>query len=257
MFGWFKKKPELSPETEGLADTLFGAQALAIAIAECVRDHFLAVKDGRIDYPAHRRRGSNVEAIWTDVRMEAMQKMFGFGQSDPMMLANMPQQSALLASFLNERPHLEFPQPRGQPVADTLQGVWQIYVYLDAVGSEVMDRETDRASLKAQGRDITSSFTSDAIALLKQWAEFEKELRTKSGPLPQRPQTIIEILWKDVTAKTKSIALSVIFGPYYENGMNHMLKTLEGRATTAEIAAVKATLDRVREANQPEDIRLS
>ena len=70
------------------------------------------------------------------------------------MLAGGRRQLELLNCFLDQRPHFEFPQPRGEPVADTLQAVFQAYRYLSEVGSEVLDRETDRMALKAKGRDI-------------------------------------------------------------------------------------------------------
>lgn len=256
MFGWFKKSSQATTaETNALADTLFGPQSLAIAIAECARDHFLAVKEGRIDYPAHRRKGSNVEAVWTDVRMEAFQRMFGFGLADPFMLCDMRRQAQLFSAFLNEQPHFEFPQPRGQPIADTLQSVWQIYVYLDQVGSEVMDRETNRESLKARGADIISAFTAEAVVLCDSWIRFEKAIGGHDEELPKMPRTMIEALWEDVTFKTKSIALSVIFGPYYEGGMAQALEIVKKNATKLEFDTVKASLDRVRTAKQPEDIR--
>lgn len=187
--------------------------------------------------------------------MEAMQPMFGFGQADLMMLADVRKQAELLTAFVDERPHLEFPQPRGQPIADTWQGVWQIYRYLDAVGSEVMDRETDRASLKIRNRDIISNLTTAAATLRGQWTAHESAVKTGSGPLPEMPLTAIEVLWADVTAKTKSIALSSIFGPSYESGIAHMLKLIEEKGTKKEVTMIKASIDRVLAAKEPENIR--
>lgn len=48
MFGWFKKRPsELSLEMKAFADKTLGPQALAVAIAEGVRDYAAAVSLGR------------------------------------------------------------------------------------------------------------------------------------------------------------------------------------------------------------------
>ena len=255
MFGWFRKKaPKLSPRIK-TAEKLLGPVALAVAIVECVSEHAAAVKAGKVDFPAHRRKGSNVKAIWIDLRLEAMRPMFGFGQADLMMLSNMTRQAELLAAFVDERPHLEFPQPRGQPVADTWQGVWQVYRYLDAVGSEVMDRETNRAALKARRCNIISAFTAEATQLRDRWAAFENAVKTGSGPRPEMPPTVIEVFWADVTAKTKSIALSTIFGPHYEGGIAYRLKLVEEQATDAQVAKLRATIGRILAAKMPEDIR--
>ncbi len=157
--------------------------ALVVAVAESVRDYEAAVEANRVECPAHRRKSSSVEAIWTDVRLEAMRAVFGFGQADLMMLADIRQQRRLLDSFVNERPHLRFPQPTGESIADTWQGVWQIYRYLDAVGSEVMDPETDRSSLRSHGGDILKAFTDRALKLHDEWSAFERAI-FGDGSLP-------------------------------------------------------------------------
>lgn len=256
MFGWFKKKaPDLSPEMKALAERLFGPQALSIAIAKSVSDYADGVKAGSIEYPAHRRTPPNVEMVWRDLRLEALQRMFGFGQADLMMLADIRRQPELLTSFMDERPHLEYPQPRGQPVADTLQAVWQVYLYLDAVGTEVADQSTDRAALKAKGRDILSNFTAEASELRNLWAAYDQVLRVTTDPLPDMPRTMIDLLWADVTVKTKSIALSTVFGPYPESGMQHLLSIVAKQGTPQEVVTAKASLNRVRAAREPDDIQ--
>ena len=156
MLGWFKKrKPqELSPELKVLSERFFGPQAQAVAIAECVRDYFNAVQAKEVEYPAHHRERASVLELWTHVRLEAFHKMFNFGRADLMLLADMRQQLMLLNRFLDERPHFEMPQPRGELVADTLQGVWQVYMYLSMVGSELADNATDKHVLKSRGQNI-------------------------------------------------------------------------------------------------------
>ena len=161
MLGLFRKKKaqEPSQELRVFAERFVGPQARTLAIAESVREYVDGVKAGKIEYPAHRRKDTNVLTVWNDVRLEAFHKMFNFGQSDLMLLADFRQQLPMLNCFLDERPHLEMPQPRGQTTADTLQGIWQIYVYLSTVGSELGDVSTDRFTLKSRGRDVLSDFT--------------------------------------------------------------------------------------------------
>jgi hypothetical protein len=260
MFGWFKKKPapKLSSELEVVTKRLLGPTALIVAIAESVRDYSSAVKEGRITYPAHRRKmgfsGSDVVDIWADLRIEAMQKMFGFGKADLMLLADPRRQLELLNSFLHERPHLEFPQPRGQTVPDTLQAIWQAYRYLDAVGSEVLDRETDRAQLKADGRDILTRLTAKASALRTLWAAHYNAI--KAGiELPELPQTIFEILFEDITAKTKSIALSSVFGPDYESNMHYVEELVRSEGRKGDVGRLRTTMAMVLAAKDPDEVR--
>ena len=184
MFGWFKNPgrppPEPPPDDplKWFVDRVVGPQALAVAIAKCVREYADAVASGRLTVPAHRRPSPNVEMVWSDVRMEAFSKMFRFGQCDLLLLADFRRQSELLAAFFDERPHLRMFQPSGELIADTLQGVWQLYVYLDAVGSEL----ADPASGRYAERDIMSDFAEQASELRGLWEALDRAVRTSAGP---------------------------------------------------------------------------
>ena len=257
MFGWFKKRKtqELSQEMKAFTERLIGPQAQAVAIAECVREYVDAVQAGKVKYPAHRREGASVIDLWNDVRLEAFHKMFNFGRADLMLLADMRQQLPALNCFLDERPQFEMPQPRGEPMADTLQGLWQVYVYLNTVGSELADVATDRHTLKSRGRDILSDFTERATSLRTRWQAFDRAMNDRSQVRPEMPETIIAVLWADVTAKSKSIAMSKVFGPTQESGIQYMLKLLSEKATEAEAADMRAYIEKVRAAKDPEDVR--
>ncbi|MDE2444775.1 MAG: hypothetical protein KGO94_01270 [Alphaproteobacteria bacterium] len=259
MLGWFKKKKpqELPPELKALSEKFFAPQAQAVAIAERVREYVDAVQAKEVEYPAHRRKDASVLELWTHIRLEAWHKIFNFGKSDLMLLADIRQQLTLLNSFLDERPHFEFPQPRGELIADTLQGVWQVYIYLSTVGSELADNATDTHTLKSRGRDILSDFTDKATSLRTQWQAFDRAMKNKDEVRPDMPETIIAIFWEDVTAKTKSIAVSKVFGPIPESNIQYMLKLLAEKATEKEVAEMRAYMDRVRAAKEPEDIRAS
>lgn len=248
MWDWLKKKktPALSTEAEALLVQWVGPQALAGAIAETVRNYVGDVQAGRKKYPAHRRKPVSVVELWRDLRMEALHKLFNFGQSNPFLLSEQTRQAELLGSFLDERPHLEMPQPRGEPVADTLQAMWQVYVYLSEVGSEVADRETDRGTLRLAKRSILDSITARAEALRPQWEAYARD------PVPKMPTTLIEALYEDVTAKAKSIALTTVFGPSYEAGIEHVVKLAADRGTNVD--EFRTSIRRVMAATDPDKL---
>lgn len=248
MWGWLKKKPrQQDDELRALAEQLLGPQALATALAETVRDYVAAVQAGKLSYPAHRREGANVVEIWADLRIEALHKMFNFGQSDPFLLADQRRQSELLGCFLDGRAHLEMPQPRGAVLPDTIQGMFQVYIYLADAGSEVADRETDRAGLKLEGRSILDRIESECVALRSKIAALRAG--TGDGTIPP---TMIELLYEDVTAKAKSIALSAKFGPNYEGGINFAEDLLAKQGT--DVAPFRASVARVLAAKDPDHL---
>lgn len=248
MWRWLRKgSRQPSDEVRAFAEQLIGPQSLAAAVAETVRAYVDAVKAGKVSYPAHRRDGASVVEIWCDLRLEALHKLFNFGQSDPFMLSDPRHQGELLACFFDDKPHLEMPQPRGAVVADTIQAMWQVYMYLDAVGSEVTDRETDRMGLKLEGRSILDEIEADFAEARAKWAV----LRADGGSVTF-PPTMIELLYADVTAKAKSIALSSRFGPAYEGGIklveNKLAKQGDG------LAAFRASVERVLAAKDPDHL---
>lgn len=246
MWGWFKKR-QPNAEVRALAEKLLGPSALAAALAETVRDYAAAVQAGKLSYPAHRRKGASVVEIWADLRIEALHKLFNFGKSDPFLLSDPRHQADLLACFLDDRAHLEMPQPRGAVIPDTIQAMLQVYLYLDAAGSEVGDRETDRTGLKLEGRSILDRIEAGCAEQRSRIAA----LRAGTGD-GSIPPTMIELLYEDVTAKAKSIALSAKFGPHYEGGIrfveDQLAKDSDG------LAAFRATVARVMAAQDPDHL---
>ncbi len=252
MFEWLKKK-RAAPEAavEALARKWLEPSALAVALAETIREFAADVNSGRLEYPAHKRRNDSVVGIWRDLRLEALSHMFNFGRSDPMLLADQRRQLELLHCLLDERPHLEMPQPRGEVVPDTLQAVWQVYLYLDQIGSEVADRETDRATLKLAKKNIFDRLTARAEQLRIGWEAFEAAVKNKNTKLPEMPRTLLEELYKDVTAKTKPIALSAQFGPSYEATIKMLEEEVRNRGGDVEKA--RTLTQRVMQANDPDE----
>ncbi len=48
-----------------------------------------------------------------------------------------------------------------------------------------------------------------------------------SGELPATPPTLFEVLFRDVTNKAKTIALSARFGPDYRSGMAYLVTVIQ------------------------------
>jgi hypothetical protein len=251
-----KSALERDPALKTFFKDMMDPYVSAISIVEVAKNYFKYVEKGKIEYPAHRRKNSSVKTIWADVRIEALHEMFGFGQADIMLLADRKRQLELINCFINEKPHLQWPQPRGETIPDTLQAIWQIYIYLHAVGSEVCDKETDGFQLKKKGKDIITDFTIEIVKLRDQYMAFEEQIKNPNSECLSLPPTIFCVLFKDVTAKTKSIALSAIFGPYYEGGITALKNTMrEQGAEESDIKRFEDSVDLVMKAVEPEDIK--
>ncbi len=260
MFKWLKnisrRSEHAAPPKGSFADRLLSPPALVMAVARVTHEYVASVKAGAFTYPAFKREGESVLGVWRDTRLEALSKLFLFGESDPMLLGDLRQQTALCNCYIDERAHLEWPQPRGEKIADTVQAVWQIYVYLSEIGTAVLDRETDPATLKINSQSILDSLNATIEAIATEWRAFESAVKFDAGPLPIMPQTWIEVVYEDVTAKTKSIALSAKFGPLYESA----IKTLEsmllqegGPSAIEDAERFRETSARVLNAKDPDN----
>lgn len=258
MFGWLKKKPA---QTQGhvpdVLKRMLEPMALAEAIASTIHDYVKAVKKGDITVPAYKRQLSegSVVSVWIDTRYEALSLLFGQG-ADAMLLADFRNQEKLLDSLFNEMPHFEFPhQPSNNPIHDTLQAVFRIYMYLNEVGTAVGDETTCRTT-------VFSDFENQAKVLQQQWKTFDEAIRGSTSA-PDLPTTLLELLYEDVTKKTKFIALSAVWGPFYmsnfnyfiESGRQQALKSGESaESINAKIQQVKSTMQRLLEAHDPDQM---
>ncbi|WP_371385678.1 hypothetical protein [Pseudodesulfovibrio karagichevae] len=252
MFGLFKKRKK-KPSKE-LFSSMFSSLALLSAVQDAYNDYAKRVNEGEVVYPAHRRKGDGIVPVWHDVRTEALGTMFGFGESDIASLAKREStcQLMLLSSFLKERPHLEFPQPRGEVVADTIQAVWQIYLYLSAVGKEVCDRETDSDQLSLSGKGILDSLEARAVLLRSEWEIFQSKLSSGASSLAEIPKTVFDVVFEDVTKKTKSIALSCFFGPNYESNIKRL--KAEAGGDKEKLKAINEIVAKLMEASTPDEL---
>ena len=117
------------------------------------------------------------------------------------------------------------------------------------------DSATVSHVLKKRGRDILSDFTEKASTLRARWQAFDRAMKGKDQMLPDMPETIIAILWADVTIKTKSIAMSKVFGPMHESGMRNLLEIVSKKSPKEEVKELEALFARLKVATDPGDIR--
>lgn len=245
--GWFSKKKRNDPFEE-FSKKMLGPAALAVSISEAVGSYMRGVKEGRSQYPACRREDPRLAQTWNDVRLEAFHRMFHFGAADLFLLADHQRQRELLSTLLSGGVRPGDAEHTGEPIEDTLRAISRVYSHLQASGSEVADSETDGYSLKQRGAHIMDGFVEAARALQAQWDEYS------TAPSGFGPETLLDALWSDVSAKSKSIAMSAVFGPIPEDGMTFMLGEVAKHGSTQEVAAIKASFEIIRAAKQPEEI---
>ena len=240
MFSWLKRNSREQTRLAEQFKEMLEPQILAVTVAEIVQEHALAVARQEVSVPSFKSKQASVREVWAGTRIEALGLLFGFGRSDPFLLADFRLQGQFAKLFLDDRVHLEFPQPRGQANVDTVQAIMQAYLYLSKIGTELADPMTDRLNSQTRDEDIIADLTDQ---LTNERSKFDSRYE-----LAGRPQTLFEIVYADITKKTKSIAFSKVFGPMHESGIRFVvdLLTKEGHSTTEfedQIARFRAASD--------------
>ena len=201
---------------------VFKPLALGVALAKRVSAHVEAVDSGKISSPAYQRKDGHVVANWRDTRLEALRHLWNYGTSESVLLADTRHQRQLLdAFFKNIRAHEFPPRPSGDSVSDTLQALFQVYLYLYEAGMMVADSET--MSLRSASETPTpfGEFERRVNVLRAQWIVYEDAVHA-SGAIPKMPCTLLEVLYSDVTRRAKSIAFSATYGPSYRFTWDHI-----------------------------------
>ena len=230
MFRWLTKKKQQSQESAipNIVEQELRSLSLVTKLSKVISDYLKDVKSGRMAFPAHKRlmhkqKNSSVLEIWRDTRLEALHHIFRYGSSHAILLDKQNKQKELLDIYFKKKPHLEFPhQPSGDVIHDTFQAVFKAYLYLDETGewSEEPISIHD-VNLFTKKKPIIDEFEREMKRLREQWSEFESAIHD-SKSLPSAPSTIFDILYKDITKKSKTVALSSMFGSDYMAGIKKL-----------------------------------
>lgn len=265
MFGWFRRWTKQAPTDADLAamrsHPLIGrtisAMALAQAIKEVTLDYHQKVDSKAVIAPAIRREKPSVREVWEDSRTESAFPLISYGNASLMHLAEMAKQPQLFKAFVEERPHLKFPHRAAQELThDSLQAMFQAFVYLQRVGEETcVDGTKVRARVKA--------FEQSAAKAAREWVEFEASIRDSTREMPPMPPLMIEMFWAEITMQAKEIALVRIFGTSPEEGLRGDLIFFEkqmrerGESEAEIFRQMELLREKVRlalEAKEPDDL---
>lgn len=213
MFGFFRRdraqKP-VPPHLKDLADRMIGPIAMATAVAQVTAEHAEHARNGEAPFPVMKAAKIPTLQVWHHLRLECFMVSVRYGEGSLVELADVGNQPAALAAFLDQKAHLEFPQPSGDRLAQSVQGMWQAYLYLMEVGRDVADPATDLFQLRARGSSVLADVEEGARRSKDWWA-------SNSGE--QLAPTLFSLFLDDINAKTKSVALSALLGPDHDKGI--------------------------------------
>lgn len=213
MFTWVKKLFNNSDKEKApskIYDKLIQSMTRAQAIYEITYEHLQNIEQGNTEYPAQKRKSRNVLEIWTFSRIEAFFPFLISKHSNILLLSDLSKQKEILNVWFVEKPHLAFPHSITEnEIEETVKSVFKVYIEMAKIVEEVGADEIGR------GGKLFDSFNEKMKELKNNW---DNEQDITNLPL------IFDILFEDITSKTKIIALCSVFGPDYSNMMDTLIQ---------------------------------
>jgi hypothetical protein len=250
VFERFRKK---SAVQEALADSPVGKMvdqvALAVAVAESVGEYVRS----RNGVPIIGDKDASVIEIWRGVRFEVISELWR--HSVPLECLIDPTQHPKLLNAIIERSKsllLNPVDPTGDEIKDTISAILRIYDRLDKLDSEVRSPylQISRDSLGVEWVAPYAGFVVEMRKLHLKWQGYDWAIRTKSD-LPPQPDIVFVALWRDVTYRSKIIALCAQWGPYYLGTFAAVVDLVKKRGEST--AGLDNGMVRILAADDPDD----
>jgi hypothetical protein len=210
MFGRFKNKNLEEEIANSRVGKMFDYLALAAAVSKVVREYFETQKN----IPISKAEGSSVMEVWIGTRLEAISQLWNFGAANVELVVDPTKHPKLLDAIIARRPFLPDREPTADEIKDTISAICKVYDYLDQLEH---DLAVPAHSLLKHGPGSISRYASFVLTMEKlhpKWQAFTFALTSKVS-LPEQPETIFVLLWRDITFRAKMIALCSQLGPSY------------------------------------------
>lgn len=219
MFNWFGRRSNKAALIGGQIGRMIDQMALATAVAEAMGAYYRANKI----IPISTDKTAAVVDIWNGTRFEAISRLWNFGATDLNLIINPTTHPILLDAIVSKAmSHLYSREPKNDEIDDTVSAILRVYDYLENLERDVavpffQVSEKNPAFISKYG-----PFIEQMKTLQMKWQGFSFALE-KKVELPEQPETVFSVLWRDVTRRSKTIALCARFGPRYMNGVQSVI----------------------------------
>lgn len=186
--------------------------ALATAIAQVTGDYVRS----RNGVSILKEEGASVVEMWSGVRLEAISQLWGPGPIAHELIIDPAKHPKLLDAFIERsNSYLHVSKSPQNEISGTISAILRIYDVLAQMEFDVCSPylQTDK-----QGKGYVAPYAGLIEEMRKlhiKWQGFMYAVHTKADFLPPVPDTIFVALWRDVTYRSKIIALCGCLGPHY------------------------------------------
>ena len=249
MLNFLRRKPKAT-ETRSTIGRLMEAPAFANKI-KSRKDRYLdRVRTLHLTLPAVRRKEESVLDIWDATRFEAIANLWAPPGVELPLISDAKNHGKRNQKIFQ----INFRQDYSGDDSETgraCQSIKHVYAYLAAVGEEVFDPQSSPSKLKLHGKRVSDVFAEKIRANEPEWDRFHFD-QAGGREISHVPQTIFELLWRDVTRVSKNIAICSRFGPDFQSGVQYRRVLAKNRPD--ELKLIAKVEKEILPLNDPDDV---
>jgi hypothetical protein len=211
MFEKFRQRKRIQAVAVSPAGKMLDQMALATAVAKATSDYVRS----RNSVSIIKDEGASVVEIWSGVRLEAISQLWGPGPASLELIIDPTKHPKLLDVFIERSNSLFVSKSPRDEIIGTISVILRIYDVLAQMEFDVCSPylQTDK-----QSKGYIAPYASLVEEMRKlhvKWQGFMYAIHSKGNFLPATPDTVFVMLWRDVTYRSKIIALCAGLGPSY------------------------------------------
>jgi hypothetical protein len=199
VFEKFRQKKRI----EAIAQSPMGRMLDQVALATEMTGDYARSRNG---LSILKDDDASIVEMWGGVRLEAISQLWGQGPISLELIIDPAKHPKLLDAFI-ERSNLYLcasKSPQNE-IDGTISAMLRIY---DVLARMKYEARTPYLQTDKNDKGYVAPYAG-------RWQGFMYAVRTKADFLPAVPDTVFVTLWRDVTYRSKIIALCGRFGPYY------------------------------------------
>jgi hypothetical protein len=212
MFDMFRQKKRIQAIAESRAGKMLDQVALATAVAQVTGEYVRS----RSGISIIKDDNASIVEMWNGIRLEAISQLWGSGPISLELIIDPAKHPKLLDALIERSNSYLFVSKSPQTeIGDTISAILRIYDVLAQMDFDVCSPylQTDK-----QSKGYVAPYAGLVEEMRKlhiKWQGFMYAIRTKADFLPPIPDTVFVTLWRDVTYRSKVIALCGRLGPHY------------------------------------------
>lgn len=212
MFETFRRKKFIQAVAESPIGKMLDQVALATAVAEMTGQYVRS----RGGVSIVKDDNASVVETWSGIRLEAISQLWGPGPISHELIIDPAKHPQLLDTFIERsKSYLHVKKSPHDAMDATISAMLRIYDVLSEMDFDVCSPYLQVGKENPGYVPRYAGLVEEMRKLHVKWQGFIYAVHTKADFLPPVPDTVFVTLWRNVTYRSKVIALCARLGPSY------------------------------------------